>query len=96
MLGVLIQRLPSVPVATSSPPSLRTDISKPGSGLPIEFGTIRDRTYLRWRYLQHPLFDYSIVQLKRALHLHPRIGAIVRMTDEAVYLMEIGGRFSRS
>jgi hypothetical protein len=30
------------------------------------------------------------------LHLHSKIAAIVRITDEAVWLMEVGGSFARS
>ncbi|MEO8215840.1 MAG: GNAT family N-acetyltransferase [Acidobacteriota bacterium] len=63
--------------------------------LPIEFGAIRDEVYLRWRYLEHPLYRYRLVQARRPFHVHPRIGAIVREGEEALYVMEIGGSFSR-
>lgn len=63
--------------------------------LPIEVGAVRDATYLAWRYLEHPLHQYSVVRLRRALHLHWRIAALLRVTEEVVWLMEIGGQFSR-
>ena len=63
--------------------------------LPIGFGAIRDEVYLRWRYLQHPQHRYRVVQARRRFHVHPRIAAIIREGEDAVFVMEIGGSFSR-
>lgn len=64
--------------------------------IPVEFGAIRDAAYLDWRYLRHPLHSYGFIQVRRPLRMHPRIAALVRMTDEALFIMELGGNFSRS
>ncbi len=63
--------------------------------LPVDLGAVRDGTYLKWRYLDHPTFRYGVVLVRRAFRLHSTIAALVRRTEEAVYVMEIGGRFSR-
>jgi|GEM_PF-2415620 len=66
------------------------------NALPVEFGAIRDEPYLQWRYLQHPLHRYGFLQVRRPLRMHSRIAAILRITEEAVFIMELGGDFSRS
>ena len=63
--------------------------------LPIDMGAVRDEIYLRWRYLSHPTFRYEVVRVRRALRLHSQIAALVRRTDDTVFVMEIGGGFSR-
>lgn len=63
--------------------------------LPVDLGAVRDERYLKWRYLDHPTFRYEVVRVRRAFRLHSQIAALVRRTEDAVYVMEIGGRFSR-
>lgn len=55
-----------------------------------DFGGIRDRRYLQWRYLDHPLHEYRLVMIRRPWSLR-RTAAIIRRTQEALYVMEIGG-----
>lgn len=63
--------------------------------IPLSIGVERDEVYLRWRYLDHPVFRYGAV-LVRGLFGRAKIGAIVRESDEGViHLMEVGGSFSR-
>jgi hypothetical protein len=64
------------------------------AALPVDFAAARDDRYLRWRYLEHPLHRYSVVSVRGPLDLRAKIAAIVRVTDEAAWLMEVGGRFS--
>ncbi|HVR42635.1 MAG TPA: hypothetical protein VMS56_04250 [Thermoanaerobaculia bacterium] len=63
--------------------------------VPIDFGAVRDPVYLRWRYLEHPVWRYRKVRVRRRFGLGTQIAAIVREEDESLYVMEIGGRFSR-
>lgn len=64
--------------------------------VPLSMGVERDEMYLRWRYLDHPINRYGVV-IVRGFFGRARIGAVVREGDDGVvYLMEVGGSFSRS
>lgn len=52
-------------------------------------GAVRDQAWLRWRYLAHPEHRYSRVAAGDA-------SAIVRATEEAAWLMELGGASDES
>lgn len=87
-------RLEPSGTATETEPLTKADLAL-FQQLPIDMGAVRDERYLNWRYLEHPTFRYEVIRVKRALRLHSQIAALVRRTDETVYIMEIGGRFSR-
>lgn len=66
------------------------------SRVPLWMGVERDEPYLRWRYLDHPVNDYGVVVV-RGLFGRGKLGAIVREADDGiVYVMELGGSFSRA
>jgi hypothetical protein len=79
-----------------APEPLRREHLPELSRLPIQFGAMRDERYLHWRYLEHPTYRYGLVRIRRALRLHALIAGLVRVEDDAVYLMEVAGNFSRS
>jgi len=63
--------------------------------VPFSMGVERDEVHLRWRYIQHPVFRYGVVIVK-GLFGRPKVGALVRESDDGtIYLMEVGGTFSR-
>lgn len=62
--------------------------------VPVALGALRDPVYLRWRYLQRPDARYGVVRVRRPLGMGTQIAALVREEGAAVYVMEIGGRFS--
>jgi hypothetical protein len=64
--------------------------------VPVDFGAIRDEVYLRWRYLDHPLHTYGKVSIRRTFGLGTQIAAIARSEGDRLYVMEVGGRFSRA
>lgn len=59
---------------------------------PFAVGAVRDIAYLRWRYLDHPLFRYGIVRVKSGWSRRTSAAAIVRETDEKIYVMELTAR----
>ncbi|MHB0969395.1 MAG: GNAT family N-acetyltransferase [Thermoanaerobaculia bacterium] len=59
---------------------------------PVALGAVRDPAYLHWRYLDHPLFRYNIVRVRSRWSLQTSAAAIVRETDEKIYVMEITAR----
>lgn len=63
--------------------------------VPFSMGVERDEVYLRWRYLDHPVFRYGAVVVRGVLG-RTKIAALVKEADDGVvYLMEVGGSFSR-
>jgi hypothetical protein len=66
------------------------------SRVPLELGAIRDETYLRWRYLSHPQFRYGTVSIRGRFGMGTQIAALVRSDADRLYVMEVGGRFSRA
>lgn len=64
--------------------------------VPLTLGALRDPVYLRWRYLDHPLFRYELVRIPRLLGIGTQIAALVRQAQEAVYVMEVAGSFSHA
>jgi hypothetical protein len=58
----------------------------------IAVGAVRDAAYLRWRYLDHPLYRYHVVRLKSGWSLRASAAAIVRETEERMYVMELFAR----
>ena len=63
---------------------------------PIDLGALRDPVYLRWRYLDHPLWKYGKVSVRGTFGLGTQIAALVRSDADRLYVMEVGGRFSRA
>ncbi len=63
---------------------------------PQQRGVIRDRTYLRWRYLQRPDRHYVSVQVRAWLGRRPTVGAILEAGGDVVNMMELGGDLSES
>lgn len=59
---------------------------------PVAVGAVRDIAYLRWRYLDHPLFRYGIVRVKSGWALRTSAAAIVRETEEKIHVMELTAR----
>lgn len=66
------------------------------SRVPIDVGALRDEVYLRWRYLDHPTWKYGKVSIRGTFGLGTQIAALVRSDADRLYVMEIGGRFSRA
>lgn len=62
------------------------------SGIPSRFHAIRDESLLRWRYLEHPVARYEILEASGA----SQCSAIVRRQGDEVFLMETGGSFARN
>lgn len=58
----------------------------------IAVGAVRDATYLRWRYLDHPLYRYGVMRVKSGWSLRASAAAIVRETEERTYVMELFAR----
>lgn len=76
-------------------PLTRRDLSLFGRA-PIDLGALRDPVYLRWRYLDHPLWKYGKVSVRGTFGLGTQIAALVRSDADRLYVMEVGGRFSRA
>jgi hypothetical protein len=64
--------------------------------VPLDLGALRDEVYLRWRYLDHPLWKYGKVSVRGTFGLGTQIAALVRSDADRLYVMEVGGRFSRA
>ncbi len=64
--------------------------------LPLRTGAVRDLTYLRWRYADHPVARYGKVAVRRRLLPGTQIAALVREDDRMLQVMEVAGRFSRT
>jgi hypothetical protein len=64
--------------------------------VPVDLGALRDEVYLRWRYLDHPLWRYGKVSVRGTFGLGTQIAALVRGDADRLYVMEVGGRFSRA
>ena len=56
-------------------------------------GGVRDRPYLRWRYLTHPVHRYTYLAM-RSTFFGSKVAAILRETDQCFYLMELGGELT--
>ncbi|HXI13622.1 MAG TPA: GNAT family N-acetyltransferase [Thermoanaerobaculia bacterium] len=59
----------------------------------FDFGAERDRSYLHWRYLEHPHKPYSMLSYRR--WPSSPMSAIVRETGDVLYVMELGGTIDR-
>ncbi|HEY0590901.1 MAG TPA: GNAT family N-acetyltransferase [Thermoanaerobaculia bacterium] len=64
--------------------------------VPLDLGALRDPVYLRWRYLDHPLWSYGKVSVRGTFGLGTQIAAVVRSDADRLHVMEVGGRFSRA
>lgn len=66
------------------------------SKVPADLGAVRDGVHLAWRYLGHPLWTYGKVSVRGVFGVGTQIAAIVRSDADRLYVMEVGGRFSRA
>lgn len=63
------------------------------SQAPPAVGGLRDRTYARWRYLEHPTARYQVAVTKRGLLRSPEMIAVVRDVGDRFMLMELEGSY---
>ncbi len=62
--------------------------------VPSPMYAIRDRDLLRWRYLEHPVARYELIETPRRFLRGPASFAVIRRDEKVIHLMETGGSFA--
>lgn len=62
--------------------------------IPSALYAVREKEWLRWRYLNHPVASYEVVETPRRLLRRSRSFAVIRREGGLVHLMETGGSFA--